>query len=235
MKEKFEMYYSSKYPKIFQEGLENEAQMFWDEIEIDIKEVISPKHINLDKFGLLAKKINRFIVNYLPSPQRKEMLLTLFIKTLIEVNLPLQAKLVLMTLISSAFTKMNVKLKIKWQSIYEYLNNNLFRLSINHSFAHGGFSDKSWSYFSSFAKKMRKFYPEEANRDVLKLFRQFYSPLFVNVSKAGCYLYIFFRVSKSFPSKSYSDLLPELFELMSWKNHSWWLKIFLHIIVKIAW
>jgi hypothetical protein len=235
MKEKVELYYSSKYPKLFQEGFEEEAQMFWDEIESELKEIVKPSYINFDKFGILAKKINRFLINYLPSAGRKEMLLTLFIKTLLEVNAPLQAKLVLMTIISASYTKLNVKLKVRWQSIYEYLNNNLFRLSINHSFAHGGFSDKTWSYFSSFAKKMRKFYPEEANRDVLKLFRQLYSPLFVNVSKAGSILYIFFRVSKSFSSKSYENLLPELFELMSWKNHSWWLKIFLHIIVKIAW
>lgn len=124
------------------------------------------------------------------------MIQTFLIRILFEEKTNMQVKINTITLITSSFCRHHkYKLKLNWRAIHQFLDRNLFKPSLNHSFAKGGFDDSSWGKFVYLVNILKEFYPEETFNQVLKNLYQNYSPFFVNISKGACLLYIFFKTS----------------------------------------
>jgi hypothetical protein len=121
-KEKFNPYNHSKYPKIFAEGFEEEGLQYWKEIESELLENLKPNYINIDRFLSITKRINRFLINYVPGTDRREMILTLAAKCLFEMDNPINIKLNLISMLISAFPIRNYKLRMNWRGVYHFLN-----------------------------------------------------------------------------------------------------------------
>ena len=227
-KQNFGSYYNKKFPSFLQNEFQTEADSLWKEIEQGLTEACKPAAADFEILIALLPKLEVFLTVYGPSQRRREMLSTLFLRLLVEENTTTLNKVVVLRLILVTLGSGNFKdLRLNWKALHEVLlaavTDPIAALAMGTNNSKARLSKEIVNLIA----KVRILYPEESVEEVLRAFRQTFSPSYISGYQATLTLNLFFNPGVALEGKKpklgreyyEKKVIPELFAYWEGKRY----------------
>ena len=177
---------------------------------------------------LYIPKLEVFLTVYGPSQKRREMLTTLFLKLLVEEKTTTLNKVVVLRLILVTLGSANFKdLRINWKALNEVLEKAVSDPIATLAMGTTSPKAKLSKEIVGLIAKLRILCPEESVEEVLRKFRQTFSPNFLSGFQATLTLSLFFNPGVALDGKKpklgreyyENKVIPELFAFWQGKRY----------------
>jgi len=224
----YSSYFNKKLPVTLQQDFQTEAEALWQELEQDLINACHPSAVNFDGLIALIPKLEVFLTVYGPSPKRREMLATLFLRLLLEEKTTTLNKIVILRLVLVTLGNSNPKdLRLNWRAIYDFLDEASSDPIVALSAGLHSPKGRLITEIVQLVRKVRNLYPEESIDEVLRLLRQKFSPSFTSGYKGTALISLFFNAGSSDDNKTgklgqeyfEKNVIPELFAFWNGRRY----------------